>query len=386
MRVRDFMSVVACICVLGSFAGAALAQERKPLNEPSGRIRFLPVRGAHATGVRDGHLVAKTTLLNYNGGPTITSAKVVFIFWGPSFSNPGSPDFAYAQTLIAFRNQLGTTPEYQTITEYSGIQLSNLGTGTADWFDTSAPSANVTDTAVQGEVNLYLASHTFDASTVYEVVLPSTSYSSSGTATSCGGSNLQYCAYHSWIGSGASATKYAIQPYPSCSGCQYPGWSAVQNLEHFVTHETREAATDPTGTGWLDAYGFEADDECAWNPPPFLVGDYGYQFEWSNAANNCISYPNAGPPPAAPTLSVASEGCHGYNDLSWTTPSGATGFQVYGSSSSTFTTSGLYYSGPGNAYTVNVGGTTYFHVRACNANGCGAFSNRVTAFYSRGNC
>jgi hypothetical protein len=386
MKARSLVSVVACAFFLGSFAGAAVAREGEPLNDLQGRIKFFPTRSAQVTRARDGHLVAKTALLSYNGGPTITSAKVVFIFWGPTFSNPGSADYTYAQTLIAFRNQLGTTPEYQVITEYSGIQLSNLGTGTADWFDTSAPPANVTDTSAQGEVNLYLASHTFDASTVYEVVLPSTSYSSSGTATSCGGTSVQYCAYHGWIGSGASATKYAVEPYPSCAGCQYSGWTAAQNLEHFVTHETREAVTDPTGTGWLDAFGNEADDECAWAPPPFLVGGYGYQFEWSNAANDCITYPNAGPPPAAPTLTIASEGCLGYNDASWTAPSGATGYELFGSSSLTFTTSSLYYVGPNQAHTVNVGGTTYFHVRACNANGCGAFSNRATALRSRGNC
>jgi hypothetical protein len=30
--------------------------------------------------------------VTYQGGPVILSAKVVDIFWGPSFSNPASPD------------------------------------------------------------------------------------------------------------------------------------------------------------------------------------------------------------------------------------------------------------------------------------------------------
>ncbi|HEY0553470.1 MAG TPA: hypothetical protein VGG20_04345, partial [Thermoanaerobaculia bacterium] len=226
--------------------------------------------------------------LTYNGGPVISSAKVVFIFWGPSFSNAASPDYAYAQGLQAYRNQLGTTPEYNVITQYSGIQLSNLGSGTADWFDTSTPATNVTDALVQSKVNSYLASHTFDASAIYEVVIPSTSYSSSGSSTSCGGTNLQYCAYHGWIGSGASAKKYSIQPYPSCGGCQASGWTDVQNQEHFVVHETREAVTDSTGTGWTEGVN-EADDKCAWTPAPFFgTGGYGYQYEWSNAAGGCV--------------------------------------------------------------------------------------------------
>ncbi|HEX4961199.1 MAG TPA: hypothetical protein VF173_10210 [Thermoanaerobaculia bacterium] len=371
MGIRSVKYVLALACSLWIVAGSAAAQDApEPL-----RAGFLPIRGAgHGTPVRQS-IPLKAALLTYHGGPTITSAKVVLIFWGPTFSNPGSADFSYAQTLISFRNQYGTTPEYQTITEYSGIQLSNLGSGTVDWFDTSAPPANVTDTAVRGEVNLYLASHTFDANTIYEVVLPSTSYSSNGTSTSCGGPALAYCAYHSWIGSGTSATKYSVQPYPSCTGCQVAGWTAVQNQEHFITHETREAVTDPTGLGWTDANNFEADDECAWSPPPFLVGGYGYQFEWSNAANKCISFPGAGAPPAVPTLTITNEACNGLNTADWTASSGATAYELWGSSTSTFTFSSLFYSGPNTTKLVNVGGTTYFHVRACNANGCSAFSN-----------
>jgi hypothetical protein len=231
----------------------------------------------------------KAANITYHGGPTITSAKVVFIFWGPSFNNAASPDFQYARTLQAFRNQFGTTGEYNTITQYSGIQLANLGTGTADWFDTSTPPTNVTDAAVQSKVNSYLATHTFNASTIYEVVIPRTSYSSSGSSTSCGGPALAYCAYHGWIGSGSSAKKYSIEPYPSCTGCQVSGWSDVQDAEHFIAHETREAVTDPNGNAWFDSSGNEADDKCAWSPTPFLgTGGYGYQYEWSNLTNNCI--------------------------------------------------------------------------------------------------
>jgi hypothetical protein len=62
----------------------------------------------------------------------------------------------------------------------------------------------------------------------------------------------------------------------------------VQNQEHFVTHETREAVTDPTGSTWFDASGNEADDLCAWSPTPFLVNGFGYQYEWSNANGGCI--------------------------------------------------------------------------------------------------
>jgi hypothetical protein len=222
------------------------------------------------------------------------TAHVVLIFWGPSFSNAASPDFQYAQTLIAYRNQFGTTPEYNTITQYSQsggvfVQLSNLAAGTADFFDTTTPPTNVTDATVRSEVSKYLQTHAFDNSAIYEVFLPSSSYSSSGSRTSCGGPSLGYCAYHSYFSVTGGTAKYSIQPYPSCGGCAVSGWTAAQNQEHFVCHETREAVTDPLINAWLDSVGNEADDKCAWSPSPFLgTGGYGYQYEYSNAAGGCV--------------------------------------------------------------------------------------------------
>jgi len=275
MRIRGLKCVLALSCLL-LLAVAASAADLEH------RIIYTPARGVAVPKAGQN--------LRYHNGPTITSAKVVLIFWGPSFNNPTSPDFAYAQTIQAFRDQFGTTPEYNVITQYSGIQQSNLHGSQADWFDTTTPPTNVTDAIVQSEVNAYQAGHGGnDASTVYEVFIPSSSYSSSGTSTSCGGPNLRYCAYHSWIGSGTNAIKYSIEPYPSCGGCSVSGWTAVQNQEHFVCHETREAVTDPTGLGWWDNAGNEADDKCAWSPTPFIgTGGYSYQYEWSNAVHGCV--------------------------------------------------------------------------------------------------
>jgi hypothetical protein len=282
MRSKALKCVLALSCGLLAVAADA-ANREKTVKAPfaeAGRVIYTPVRGA---------LVPKAGNLVNHGGGVIVSAKVVFIFWGPNFNNAASPDYAYARTLVADRNQFGMTPEYRTILEY-GVQPSNLGSGTPDWFDTSTPPVKVTDARVQSKVNTYLASHTFDASTIYEVVIPSTSYSDDGAGdTSCGGPSLAFCAYHSWIGSGANAIKYTIQPYPSCSGCQVSGWTPVQNQEIFFCHETRETATDPTGTTWWDSTGAEADDKCAWSPPPFFgTGGFAYQYEWSNAKRMCV--------------------------------------------------------------------------------------------------
>lgn len=261
-------------------------------NAPETNVhKFRPQGWAKPGGGKGNNLVYHT------GGPVIQVAHMVEIFWGPTFNDPTSPDFNYARELQNFRNQYGTTPEFNVITQYyqnlgagnQFIQLTNLGGGTPDWFDTSTPPTNVTDADVQAEVLRYLASHAFDNTAIYEVFIPSTSYSSSGGGTSCGGPALQYCAYHGHFTSGANDVKYSIEPYPSCSGCHAAGFTVTQDQEHFVCHETREAVTDEDLNAWFDRVGNEADDKCAWSPAPFIgTGGYGYQYEWSNAVSGCV--------------------------------------------------------------------------------------------------
>jgi hypothetical protein len=300
MKRRVLRYVLALSCGLSSIAAHAA--------HPVGKT---PVRGTKPR-------MTKANLA-YHGGPVIVTPKVVFIFWGPSFSNVASPDYAYAQELRSYRDQLGATPEFNVITQYSGIELANLGAGTPDWFDTSTPPPNVTDAAVRSKVSQYLSLYPANASAIYEVVLPSSSFSSSGTSTSCGGSNVQYCAYHNYFTSGSTVVKYSIQPYPSCGSCQTFGWTAVQNQEHFVVHETREAVTDPQLNAWYDGnVSGEADDKCAWDPEPFIgTGGYAYQYEWSNASSSCVkSIPVNGPPPPGNPFIYASaaderQACYG---------------------------------------------------------------------------
>lgn len=264
--------------LLAAVAGAAGVE--KPAQTPfadADHVTYTPVRGVLVTKAAGD--------VSYHGGGVIASAKVVLIFWGPSFA-PGGIDSTYAITLQSFRNQLGTSGSWLVVNQY-GVQNSNLGSGTPDWFDTSTPPTNVTDAKVQAEVNRYLASHAFDSSAVYEVVIPKTSYSSSGTSTSCGGPSLAYCSYHGWYSGTSGTVKYSIQPYPSCSGCKVSGWSDAQNQEYFVCRETRDTVTDPTGGGWWDTSGREICEKCplsiTFPPPPPGCGKC-----WSNAVHGCV--------------------------------------------------------------------------------------------------
>lgn len=266
------------------------------LSTPAMAERVWELNGRHVQVLPHRNRAAKpgnrgSANISYHNGPVLHQAKVVPIFWGSSatWGTNGSPS-ALAQQEINFLTQFGTNGAYNVITQYydlaGSVQLSNL-TSTY-WIDNSAPPTNVTDAALQAEVVKAIGVVGFNANAIYEVFLPSTSYASFATYDSCGGPNLTFCAYHGNFTSGGTDVKYASLPYPSCGGCQWPGWTPAQNFEHFVCHETREAVTDPDGNAWFDRQGNEADDKCAWSPSPFLANGYGYQYEWSNVSGGCV--------------------------------------------------------------------------------------------------
>ena len=278
---KKLMALAFCLAL----ASAAMAEMR----ETNGHwVNEFPTKARAAQHfARGGH----GANLSYHGGDILNAAHVVPIYWGSYW---GSGTGASERTAMnSFFSQFGTNSHYAVITQYYDtttgstryIGASNLFS--TDSYDSSNPPTNVTDAAVQGEVNKYLSTHTFDNEAIYEVFIPPGSYSSDGTRTSCGGPNLYYCAYHGAYSSGGRTVKYSIEPYPSCSGCHASGFTTVQDAQHFACHETREAVTDPVNA-WWDSSGYEADDKCAWSPAPFTDGVYGYQYEWSNAAKGCV--------------------------------------------------------------------------------------------------
>ncbi|HEX9286371.1 MAG TPA: hypothetical protein VF999_03780 [Thermoanaerobaculia bacterium] len=279
------MKRILLVLTFLSFAPFAFAQR---IDETNGKhTQLYPTKDKAPGWARPGGGGGQN-LINH-GGPTITSAKSVAIFWGPSWGSGNNLSDPVAVELQDFLSQFGQTPEYNVITQYSGIQKANLGS--TIWWDSSNPPTNVTDAVLEAEVVKYFSQGggVADTSTIYSVILPSTSYSSYGSSTSCGGPNLVYCAYHSNFSYGGKDIRYSSLPYPSCGGCHWTGFSVANDLEHFACHETREAVTDPDGNAWFDRRGYEADDKCAWSPAPFIgTGGYGYQWEWSNAVSGCV--------------------------------------------------------------------------------------------------
>ena len=291
------------LAAIAALAAPAMAEKR----EINGQWYSLFPTRASAEAVYHAARPAKGGGSNvvYHNGDVLVAARVVPIYWGTYWGSGTGATQASAMT--SFFQQFGTNAHYGVITQYYDtvygstrpIGLSTLTQSTDPWYDSTNPGAvNVTDAMVQAEVQKYVTGHGFKAvdshgvdQAVYEVFVGPAYYSSNGTATSCGGPNLYYCAYHgsfkATYGGVSRTVKYSIEPYPSCSGCHEAGFTALQDAQHFACHETREAVTDPV-SGWWDRTGYEADDKCAWSPAPFVDGGYGYQYEWSNQAGGCV--------------------------------------------------------------------------------------------------
>jgi hypothetical protein len=234
-----------------------------------------------------------------HGGEVMTNAKVVYIFWGPTLS----PTSTYVKEVIAFRDDPGGMMKHiGMLAQYRSTGSTSLKGSQPDVFDTSNPPTKVTDTLVMQKVAAKCAALAGGCrtDTIYEVLIPPGTYSDDGTgATSCGGPNLQYCAYHG-NGDGVSLSasiKYSIQPYPGCSGCHgKSNWLDFNDQEHFIVHETREAMSDARLNAWYDRAGYEADDKCAWGGATlaFLFDEavgshtFAYQMEYSNSTKSCV--------------------------------------------------------------------------------------------------
>jgi hypothetical protein len=256
-----------------SAANAASLEKTKQPFADADHVIYTPAKGGQPPNMNKANVILR--------GPVIVNPHLVYLFWGSPFCSGGSQS-AYVSTLQAFRNQFGSTGEWRTIQQYGVNFPVNLAAGSADGFDCSTPPTKVTDATVQSHVNAYLASHTFDNSAIYEVVIPSTSYSSSGSSTSCGGPSLAYCAYHGSYSTGGHTAKYSIQPWPGCSGCQVTGFTTPQDQEVLVCRETRETAVDPMHT--TDP---EPDEKCI--GLTFIgTGGFAYQEEWSNLDGGCV--------------------------------------------------------------------------------------------------
>lgn len=241
-----------------------------------------------------------------HGGPEIANAGFFAIYWNTTVANSQVSTSTTTVTLQAYLNGFinafsdgrswdnSRTDDYTIIQQYGSrwsptnnaiaSPLTNVG-AYADPANSTTPPANITDAQIQSYLAALFNSGkiTPDANVIYGVYFPAGTTVQLGSAASCS----SFCGYHSVFSySGNMQIKYAVFPYPNCSGCKLSTLRVADMLTIVGSHEIREAVTDPGDNGvnaWYDVLGYEADDKCAWhNLYQITNGGYWVQPEFSN--------------------------------------------------------------------------------------------------------
>lgn len=244
-------------------------------------IRIVPLQGVREARQTVVTIAPATPQLTYRGGPLLTAAKVVIVFWGARWAADLQD---LSNRINAFFDDIVQSALIDQLAEYS-VPNYTIGHGSRAGSATitdQEPPQSVSDSAIQQFLQAQIdAGHlpANDANTLYCVYLPPGVAVSQGGGQSC----LSFCGYHN---STSSGLYYAVLPSPDCTGClgSLASFAAITSIS---SHELCEAITDPVpGQGWYDDYNGEIGDICAWQTK--VVDGYTVQLEWSNQRNACV--------------------------------------------------------------------------------------------------
>lgn len=244
----------------------------------------------------------------------MSKAGFVAVYWNASVANSTATSLGYpniSSQINGFVNSFSNgadwsgsaTDDYSIVQQYGAPNsisgtLANRGT----LVDGQPGQSRISDASIRSYLtNLFnLGKLTARADTIYGVYFPAGMRVSLQGGSSC----TSFCGYHSHFTYGGTQVKYAVFPYPNCSGCSLAGKSVADMLTIVSSHEIREAVTDPGDNGanaWYDAVGYEADDKCAWhNLYQMTNGGFWVQPEYSNggtapvASGGTTIYPGPG--------------------------------------------------------------------------------------------
>ncbi|HZE03835.1 MAG TPA: hypothetical protein VE127_01340 [Solirubrobacteraceae bacterium] len=304
------LAAVAVLCAAG--ASAALAARPSPSNPAGKMLGVVPSR--HQAG----HNKAGGANLTYHNGPVMRTNTVYAIYWVPP---EYTVDSRYESLINQFFGDVAadngrTSNVYYSDTQYYDTTgniayASTFGGSSVDTdplpasgCSDSYTSVCLTDSQLQAEISKVIKNQGWKPNSSTEFFM----FTAKGIG-SCDGSSCsfsQYCAYHSWIGSGSNATIYANMPYadtvPSaCDAGQHPNNDDADATINVTSHEHNESITDEQGSAWYDRRGYEDGDKCAWNFGTALGltaygqynqvingDDYYLQQEWSNHSSGCV--------------------------------------------------------------------------------------------------
>jgi hypothetical protein len=314
---RSTLALAAAVCValgLTLPSGLALASSVASADHPGKILGVVHARGHAKTPSPDN--------LSYHGGPVMHTNTTYAIYWVPAGFSVSS---GYEPIINGFFQNVAADSHKKTNVYYADTQYYDTTAGNIRYssnfggsvVDTNAFPASgcsdpytavcLTDAQIQAEIDRVVTAQGWPRgpSTLFFLFTPK-DVGSCFSSDSWGCAFTEYCAYHSWFGTGSSATLYANQPYASfvpfaCDAGQHANGDDADATLNVVSHEHNEAVTDEQATGWYDSYGAENGDKCAWTfgtslgATPYgqynqvINGHYYYlQQEWSNRSAGCV--------------------------------------------------------------------------------------------------
>lgn len=236
----------------------------------------------------------------YHGGPVISHAQVVVVFWGPNVYSTVKTTMGTFVSALTDNEFVDWLDEYYSDTE----KFDPIGRGSWGGTYTITPnnqSQQLTDTAVANELGYQIQHGSLpqpNANSIYMIYF-APNYTITTPPGVCGVSCQPggFCGCHEYTtqtvntSTGATATfAYGMIPDLSSGGCvnSCAAGTVVQDAEVVTSHEVAEAITDPYGTGWYPEIG----DPCAGNETTITSYNgqtFSAQYLWSRTSNGCIA-------------------------------------------------------------------------------------------------
>ncbi|HXA83734.1 MAG TPA: hypothetical protein VNZ47_01585 [Candidatus Dormibacteraeota bacterium] len=320
----------------------------------------VPWRDPKTTGGVVGFAAPAGAHLSYFGGPIISNVQVVQVLYGSGSYNSQVAG-STSPTMGNFFGDITSTGLISLMQQYntniSGGTGQVFGNGTFGGLFQIVPAAGnngstITDTQIQSELLAqinggHLPAPVLDAlgnpNTLYMIYFPPGKTISQGGSNSCQAGG--FCAYHGTTSStlGGHNVLYGVMPdMQAGSGCSTGcGTSTVfGNYTSVTSHELVEAMTDAdvgiatvigAPLAWYDQTNGEIGDICNGQQATYVANGTSYviQLEFSNAANNCVTFPAVSGPnytlSASPSSLTVTQGSSGSSTITVTPSGGFTG-------------------------------------------------------------
>jgi hypothetical protein len=304
-----------------------------PVAPEGPRLHIVPVRDPIAGPI--GFAAPAGAHLTYFGGPIISNVQVVQVLYGSGSYNAQvagttSPTMGqfYGDITGSGSGLVSLLQQYNT--PVSGGTGQTFGNGTFIGLFQIVPAAGnngstITDAQIQSELLAqitagHLPAPTLDATgnpnTLYMIFFPPGKTITQGGSNSCQAGG--FCAYHGTTSSllGGKNVLYGVMPDMQTGLCSTGGCGSAGvfgNYTSVTSHELVEAMTDAfvgiattfaPPLAWYDQVNGEIGDICNGQQASYTANGTAYtiQLEFSNAANNCVTFP----PPSGPDFSITA--------------------------------------------------------------------------------